>query len=361
MEGKGDRAAYIDMAKGAGIILVLLSHLEGVDPALHGWISILHMPLFFILSGMTLCFSEKKREGKALIKQRAKGLLIPYLSFSVIYFLVDIGNLAIGKIDGARFVENALASLSFCGKSVMWFLSSLFLAELYFILLGLKKNRILRVMGTLLAGGLGCVLAVVWRGLFESTPLSIPGIFLMYLCKGIIRSFVVLPFVGAGYLAGLSPRAEKEDLPDGKSLKRLKAGAGVLFLVLGIIISHYYWSDTNDLIIGDPLLYYSGGLCAFAVIFLCAALPEIKLLCIVGKASLVIMAAHLDLYLLWAGMQPAKLIYRAGFPLWLSLAATVVFTLILGVLLDMLIRTFCPFILKGFSENRVCNRRGDGV
>ena len=49
----GKRIRYFDMAKGLGIILVVLGHIEYISDELRAWISSFHMPLFFILSG---CF-----------------------------------------------------------------------------------------------------------------------------------------------------------------------------------------------------------------------------------------------------------------------------------------------------------------
>lgn len=48
---------YIDLAKGFGILLVILGH--GMFPC-HFVIDSFHMPLFFILSGLTLNISMDK-------------------------------------------------------------------------------------------------------------------------------------------------------------------------------------------------------------------------------------------------------------------------------------------------------------
>jgi polysaccharide biosynthesis protein PslL len=48
------RIVHIDIAKGIGILLVVLAHngLQAYAPFLHQFIYAFHMPLFFFLSGM---------------------------------------------------------------------------------------------------------------------------------------------------------------------------------------------------------------------------------------------------------------------------------------------------------------------
>ena len=48
------RIGYIDIAKGLGILIIVLAHndLAGYHPTLHKFIYSFHIPLFFFLSGM---------------------------------------------------------------------------------------------------------------------------------------------------------------------------------------------------------------------------------------------------------------------------------------------------------------------
>jgi len=49
-----ERITYIDIAKGLGILVIVLAHndLAGYHPTLHKFIYAFHIPLFFFLSGM---------------------------------------------------------------------------------------------------------------------------------------------------------------------------------------------------------------------------------------------------------------------------------------------------------------------
>ena len=85
------RLGYLDMAKGIGIILVVAGHSGLVAEKLLTWLASFHMPLFFMVSGML--FFHKREEEKSLLKtiqKKAKGILLPYLYFSIIYILINI-------------------------------------------------------------------------------------------------------------------------------------------------------------------------------------------------------------------------------------------------------------------------------
>ena len=52
------RLEWIDLAKGIGIILMIIGHMPSIPSAVHNWIFSFHMPLFFFLSGYM--FKKKK-------------------------------------------------------------------------------------------------------------------------------------------------------------------------------------------------------------------------------------------------------------------------------------------------------------
>lgn len=71
------RLNYIDIAKGIGIIMVVVGHCSGLPTTLNRLIFSVHMPLFFILSGYFFN-PESAGDEKAFLKKNAKGLLLPY-------------------------------------------------------------------------------------------------------------------------------------------------------------------------------------------------------------------------------------------------------------------------------------------
>lgn len=74
------RLAFIDIAKGILIILVVMGHIAPGDTALHHYIFWFHMPAFLLISGFflksTFVFKEE-------IEKKLKRLMIPYLFFSL--------------------------------------------------------------------------------------------------------------------------------------------------------------------------------------------------------------------------------------------------------------------------------------
>jgi fucose 4-O-acetylase-like acetyltransferase len=47
------RLAYVDIAKGVAMLLVIIGHCSYSEKILVGWLYSFHMPLFFALSGFT--------------------------------------------------------------------------------------------------------------------------------------------------------------------------------------------------------------------------------------------------------------------------------------------------------------------
>ena len=75
------RDDVIDIAKGIGILLVVLGHIN------HGWLNhliyLFHMPLFFFLSGSSLIYARKGFR----IGTKIRTIIVPYFTFSIITFL----------------------------------------------------------------------------------------------------------------------------------------------------------------------------------------------------------------------------------------------------------------------------------
>lgn len=119
------RIEYIDIAKGLGMILVVIGHCINGKTFPGTWIWSFHMPLFFIISG--LCFSEKRYPSfRHFVINKVKTLLLPCIYFSILttLFSTVTNNKAAYK---SLFTENLPGAL--------WFVLVLFFSELiyYFI------------------------------------------------------------------------------------------------------------------------------------------------------------------------------------------------------------------------------------
>ena len=133
------RLDYIDIAKGIGIILVVLSHTEYSE--LMYYTSAFIVSIFFFCSGYT---SHKKNisYGNCCFRKAVK-LLKPYLFFSILLLISfhDFSLRAIAGIFYSRYclypfgTESDICHLMIIGNYPMWFLTCLTVAYLLYDLL----------------------------------------------------------------------------------------------------------------------------------------------------------------------------------------------------------------------------------
>lgn len=82
------RINWLDTAKGIGIILVVLGHISFRPETINVWLCSFHMPLFFLLAGITYN-AEKYSDFKVFLNNKAETLVIPYFIFAIISWLWD--------------------------------------------------------------------------------------------------------------------------------------------------------------------------------------------------------------------------------------------------------------------------------
>lgn len=129
------RENWVDIAKGIGIVLVVMGH--ACCPKIpHGIIYSFHMPLFFFLSGVFIS-RQCKNDFYTYLKKNIKSLLLPYFYFNLISIAFNyimsiifhkellVGNVQdnlIGIFVGMRFGSPY--------HHVLWFLPCLFFAKM---------------------------------------------------------------------------------------------------------------------------------------------------------------------------------------------------------------------------------------
>ncbi len=125
------RIQYIDIAKGIGILLVVLGHndMNYYHPLLHRFIYAFHIPLFFFLSGI---FFNPQREFKTLLKKRFDGLIKPLIFIVLLIYGISV---FFGKMNFEVAIMRLGKSLYMTGPYLnwvqLWFLPTLFLANIY--------------------------------------------------------------------------------------------------------------------------------------------------------------------------------------------------------------------------------------
>lgn len=341
---KDNRIEYLDMAKGIGIILVVLGHITYTNIYLQVWISSFHMALFFVISGLFISLGSGNgtRTFKDELKRRYRGIVIPYMWFSLLYFLVDIGNLLLHKITQEMFIYNLISSVTFYGKSVMWFLTALFIGQmaLHIVRLICRDKMVYIILMTVVLTFFAymCKLGLDTLGATYAESLFISS--LLRILRSLVRGIIILPFLTTGLVLG--------PVIYGKNSNRaVNLLIGLVLLGVNIWVALTNWSvDTNNMILSNPFLYYLGGITgSLAIIYICKALPVSRIITYYGRNSLTAMATHLELYILWAGVTCGKLVSRLiSGDVVIVIVATVV-TLALDVICIELINRYCPFVL----------------
>jgi fucose 4-O-acetylase-like acetyltransferase len=135
------RIEYLDIARGIGILLVVLGHNDfgAISPFFHQVIYSFHIPLFFFLSGY---FIDTALPFFDYFKKRFHSVLKPYL-FTI--FLIYFASVSFEKMGFQTAIGRIIKSLYGSGYYIdwvqLWFLPHLFVVSLYaFLFIAIVSN-----------------------------------------------------------------------------------------------------------------------------------------------------------------------------------------------------------------------------
>lgn len=272
------RELCFDIAKGIGIILMIIGHCGIKNQYVRNFIYSFHMPLFFLISG----YFFKYREDKELLKRNFKRLIIPYIITCLCIIMYKIFRLLLDK----NFIEIlettkkwGLASLYGSGSyepfgiryiGAIWFLWGLFFS-LYFVNVTRKSKY--QCLWIVIIAYIGYKTSqYIWL------PLSIQA--------GMVASI----FVYLGLLA------RKNDIFN-KKISKLLIWAIVLIVIFCTVYCGKLYMVKN---------YYKNGFLdiigALSASFLCIKLSQVlekrtniikKVLAVIGENSLIVLCLHL--------------------------------------------------------------------
>lgn len=134
------RLEVFDVAKGIGIILMVVGHCCG--PKLFNWIYSFHMPLFFVMSG--LFFVSGKYGFREFLQKRIRQLIVPLVIFSLI--IVGLSVVFIPETNPVGRLKNGF-------PGALWFMWALFLLELLYFAIDkvAKSNKLILLSVALFA------------------------------------------------------------------------------------------------------------------------------------------------------------------------------------------------------------------
>ena len=287
------RLTYLDMAKGIGIFLVILGHIEYIREDTLKWISSFHMPLFFVIGGI-LAY-EKREEGRPLfsaLAARARGTLVPYAAFTIMLLTMNTLEhfLEPGALSGAQLARQYVDAATGYGIHILWFLPAYFTAGAIFLLLERGFRPVSRNLAVLLLAVGAYGVTVIFRlDQYAVTDLPLIGFAGMDLLITLLRGILAMPFLLMGwYLGAFYGRLPRKAFP---VLALLLIPGGILALHLSVFDLHYLYVE--------PWHYLAAFLSCAGLTALMRALPAIRPLAWLGRNSLVIMCTHAAFFVVY--------------------------------------------------------------
>lgn len=273
MHEPANKIAWIDMARGMGMILVMLGH--SAFP-LNRVIYVFHIPLFFFLSGY-LYNESKYHNPSLLIKNKSKHLLVPYLAFAVINFAVHVFSTLAEKhtivmrdvlvhVAGPFVAIRNTAWTS--GIGPFWFISCLFVTEiLYCLIVNRCKSWKYRMAAVGVLSAMGFCYA---KRIATPLPWSID-----------VASIAILFFAGGHFVRSRYPR-----------IPALPIWV-VAPSILCIVIASRQWVDMFVGRYGNEALFMAGAFSGILCILMVAyRLPAIRPIEYVGQYSIAFLCLH---------------------------------------------------------------------
>lgn len=294
------RLDYLDMAKGVGIFLVVLGHIEYLRESAMRFIFSFHMPLFFMIGGiLTFEKMDTNFRPRDSIKKRARGTLVPYASFSIILLTMRVFEYFVQpeRITGRELLRQIVDSVTGYGLHTLWFLPVYFGAgSLFFLLCRHFQNKTYcewKISGiililTFLAFGLIYGFRLDQYPVAEGSLLVSAGMNVLIV---LLRILIVLPFFLLGWHYGKAGAFPKK--------KGWLLGTGILLFALGAILSQYVSILDLHYLYIYPIHYVAAAASCIGLLDILQVMPVSRVLSYLGQNSLIIMCTHAPLYVLY--------------------------------------------------------------
>lgn len=276
------------MAKGLGMLLVILGHLLPDGSYLRHFIYSFHMPLFYILAGFVLKYDEKRRGCIELLQSEIK-LIVIYCFWSIIYLIYDLGiNMGILRTMSFRgFTEHTFLTISTYGINVLWFIGSLIVGKIITkLILSLIKAESQRWLVVLTL--------IVLPAAFSSVLVRVKSWLLSVVLVIALRGLFVSGLILIGYLT--KDRAKE-------LVGKKKVVYGSLLLLVNFFVCIYIGRvDVHSMKLGVwPLFLITMITGTAGFLCLCIFLEKIQIfqkpMIFIGTNSLFIMVTHNYFYI----------------------------------------------------------------
>lgn len=292
-----ERIAYIDLAKGFCILLVVVYHIMGyyvVESSVNTYGRMFRLPLYFFLSGV---FFKTYGGFVDFLKRKTNKLLVP---FAFWYLIGSVGMsmlLRYGfnrKLMGAKYFTLGPALTDFVMRDTfpnvaIWFLLCLFEVNILFYLIYkisndcTKERTSVIVELSLLSGIIGLVLG----GMHVNIPCFVDS------------ALTALPFFSFGYLLNQNTDILRPNKYDRFNLIYVVSA-------LGAVCAATYWFGpelnlrANEFNRSAALMLYPVGIIGtMAMVLLAKAIGHLPVVSYFGRYSIMILVTHIVLMQLW--------------------------------------------------------------
>lgn len=317
--GGGKRKPEVDVAKGIGIVLVIMGHCGGctIQQVI---LTSFHMPLFFFLSGLFLL--KKTEPDIDFMKKKAKTLLFPCLIFGLILSTYSTG-LDLLRNDntipyGLRYIGLFINMRQNPFPGSLWFFPCLFMVEmmLFYLHKFSKGKTIIMSIGVVIFTCLGLLVHHFYgKGLPWSLDIALyctSFTMVGYVVKdAILRKYSVVTYIIA-----------------------------LIVFIISVYVNYKYMGESIDLYCCRlglyPLFFISAFTGIYLSIGLAKILQHIKILNFFGQNSMIIYPLQY-LFILPIG-KPLELVVENG--LVRNIIHTIIILLILTPIINIINRQY---------------------
>ena len=293
--GITERKKYLDAAKGWGILMVVFGHITKIGNPVSIWFGAYKLAIFYFVSGYLLAMRQSFRKVSTgeYIKKHAKSLMIPYFGYSAVVILYNmITGAAQGKTASAiikKVILQVYTTLSLRGISALWFLPTLFLAQMFFVLV-IKRNKIIKILAAAGTAGFAWWASIYFFPALKQMYGGIAYKLISYPLIAISKGIVGFGFLGLGYLFFFMISHIRQ--------RHLKGIAGVAAFVMTYFLAQKNIGvNLNLMHLGKSqiLFWFNGVLGSAGTILMLEYFEKwwkMEFLSFCGKNSLIIMATH---------------------------------------------------------------------
>jgi fucose 4-O-acetylase-like acetyltransferase len=293
------RIEVLDIARGIGILLVVLGHNDfgAISPFFHQVIYSFHIPLFFFLSGY---FINTAQPFFDYFKKRFHAVLKPYL-FTI--FLIYFASVSFEKMGFQTAIGRIVKSLYGSGYYIdwvaLWFLPHLFVVSLYAFLFIAIVSRLRNRWAT---WGILLLTLIVSTPIFRVFyPFSISILGKEYELYGLPFSLDLVLLSGFFFLLGNEVRQAASDKIFDNIFLLIGTGIGLIFINLFFP----YRVDIAVRVYESPLVNTAEAI--LGILFVLALSRQIEshaqwlgsLFKYIGNISLIILLFHVPIQAFW--------------------------------------------------------------